>query len=337
VNKDMLKETASGLVSAGKGILATDSTEKTMNKRLKEAGIEQSAEIRRAFRELLLTSENIEEYINGVILNDEIIRQKTSGGAAFPKLLEEKGIAVGIKVDKGAQDMANFPGEKVTDGLDGLRDRLAEYKEMGVSFAKWRAVITIGRDIPTQFCINSNAECLARYAALCQEQDIVPIVEPEVVMDGDHGLERCADVTTSVLRTVFTFLKDHKVQLDGILLKSNMVLPGKESEMMVSDEDAARTTLEVLKRSVPEEVAGIVFLSGGQESVDATRRLNEISRLGDVSHKLSFSFERALMGTALTVYQGKDEMVEPAQKEFIKRARLNSLASQGKYTEEMEK
>ncbi len=232
--------------------------------------------------------------------------------------------------------MANFPGEKIAEGLDGLRDRLKEYKEMGANFAKFRTVITIGQGIPTQTCIDSNSEVLARYAALCQEIDIVPIVEPEVVMDGDHSFQRCEEVTRATLTSVFKYLDDHKVHLSGIILKPNMVLPGSESADSPSLAEISEATLQTLKRTVPSEVTGIVFLSGGQKAEDATLRLNEMNKVNDLSWKLSFSFERALEGPAMEVWKGKEENIENARKEFYKRAKLNSSASQGKYNIQME-
>ncbi len=336
MDKDLLQEVAEALVVTGKGIFAADATEGTMDKRLQGVGIIPSQEIRRFFREMLLKTDGVGEYISGVILNDEIIRQKVSDGSTFNDLVSKQGIKVGIKVDKKTHDMANFPGEKIAEGLDGLRDRLKEYKEMGASFAKFRTVITIGQNIPTQTCIDSNSEVLARYAALSQESNIVPIVEPEVVMDGNHSLQRCEDVTRAVLSSTFKYLSDHKVYLKGIILKPNMVLPGSESNESPSVEEVADVTLLVLNRTVPSDVAGVVFLSGGQKAEDATIRLNEMSKVTNLPWKLSFSFERALEGPAMEVWKGKEENITLAQKAFYKRTKLNSLACQGKYLKEME-
>jgi fructose-bisphosphate aldolase, class I len=336
MDKEILYVITEKLVAPGKGIFAADATESTMDKRLQKAGIEPSPEIRRFFREMLLKTEGIGDFISGVILNDEIIRQKVSDGGTFQELITGQGIYVGIKVDKKTHDMANFPGEKIAEGLDGLRDRLKEYKEMGASFAKFRTVITIGQGIPSQTCIDSNSEVLARYAALCQENDIVPIVEPEVVMDGDHSFQRCEDVTRATLSSTFKYLDDHKVHLRGIILKPNMVLPGVESNDNPSLGEIAEVTLQVLKRTVPPDVTGVVFLSGGQKAEDATLRLSEMNKIKDIPWKLSFSFERALEGPAMDVWKGKEENIQSARKEFYKRAKLNSLASQGGYAKEME-
>jgi fructose-bisphosphate aldolase class I len=251
--------------------------------------------------------------------------------------LEEKGIIPGIKVDKKAHPMANFPGEKITEGLDGLGDRLAEYKDLGARFTKWRAVITIGKGIPTDTCINSNAEALARFASLSQEAGLVPIVEPEVVRDGGHGIEVCEEVTYKTLKIVFNKLADHKVNLSGILLKPNMVTPGKENKNKASPEKVAEATLRCMKEVVPGEVPGIVFLSGGQTPKGATTNLNAMNILGDAPWELSFSYARALQEPVLEVWKGKDENKDKAQKELLKRARLNSLAREGKYDPEMEK
>lgn len=336
MNKDTLNKIAKELVSPGKGILATDATEESMDKRMRAVGIEPTPELRRRFRELLLTTEGVSEFISGVILNDEIIRQKTSSDKTFQEILIDKGIKVGIKVDKKTHDMANFPGEKIAEGLDGLRGRLKEYQGMGAEFAKFRTVITIGNGIPTQTCIDSNSEVLARYASLCQEANIVPVIEPEVVMDGDHSLQRCEEFTRATLVSTFKFLEDHKVYLPGIILKANMVLPGNKSNDKPSLEDVAEVTLQTLKRIVPREVFCIVFLSGGQDARDATLRLNEMNKVKDLPWPLSFSFERALEGPSLDIWAGDDFNWEKAQNEFYKRAKFNSLAIKGEYSKEME-
>lgn len=335
-NKEELENIAKALVAPGKGILATDATEGTMDKRMKAVGIESSPELRKKFRELLLTTEGISEFISGVILNDEIIRQKTSEGVDFVKIVESRGMIAGIKVDKKAYDMANFPGEKIAEGLDNLRDRFTEYKQMGAKFAKWRAVITIGDGIPTDTCIESNAEALARYAALAQEADIVPIVEPEVLMDGNHGIDRCEEVTKKVLKSVFKKLVDHKISFTGMLLKPNVVHPGKDSSEKAENEIVAERTLRTLHETVPEEVTGILFLSGGDSAPEMTQHLDLMNEKGSHPWELSFSFERALEGPALEIWKGDESNWEAAQKVFYKRAKMNSLAREGKYEKEME-
>ena len=331
-----LEVIAKQLVVEAKGILASDSSTGSIKKRFDRVGIESTEESRRAFRNLFFTTKDIEEYISGVIMFDETIRQKTDDGVPFPKLLFDKGILPGIKVDKKAWTMPNFPDEKLTEGLDGLRDRLIEYKELGAKFTKWRTVIAITTAAPTRVCIESNVDSLARYAALCQEAGLVPVVEPEVIMDGNHNIDKCAEVTKEVITAMISRLIDHKVSLEGIILKANMVLPGKDFEGEVSDEEIADKTIDTLKDSVSIRVPGVVFLSGGQSAVDATRRLNAISKIESVPWPTTFSFERALQEPSLEVWAGKEENVMESQKVFIKRAKLNSLASQGKYNNEME-
>jgi fructose-bisphosphate aldolase, class I len=336
MNEHKLNHMAKELVSRYRGILATDATEETMNKRMQAVGIDPNPELRRQFRELLLTTEGASEFISGVILNDEIIRQKTSEGVEFAKLIRSKGMIPGIKADKKAFDMANFPGEKITEGLDGLRDRLAEYGQMGAEFTKWRAVIKIGDGIPTDVCIEANAEALARYAALAQEAGLVPIVEPEVLMEGGHGIDKCAEVTGKVLKEVFKKLSAHKILFSGMLLKPNMVHPGKESDESRDDGKIAEKTLEVFSETVPDEVAGIVFLSGGDPAEEITGHLNEINLKNTHPWELSFSFERALEGPAMEIWKGSSDNWDMAQGEFLKRARLNSLARRGEYRKETE-
>jgi len=336
MDKGILTKISQELVSPGKGILATDATEATMDKRMEAVGIQPLPELRRKFRELLLTTGGISEFISGVILNDEIIRQKTSQGIDFAKLVVDQGMLCGIKVDKKAYDMANFPGEKIAEGLDGLRERFAEYSKMGAKFAKWRAVITIGEGLPTDVCIESNAESLARYAALAQEADIVPVVEPEVLMDGNHGIDKSEEVTKRVLKIVFKKLLDHRIFLEGMVLKPNIVHPGKESNETVDNETVAEKTLKVLHETVPEEVPGIFFLSGGNAAHEMTGHLDRMNEKGPHPWELSFSFERALEGPALEIWKADDANWEAAQKEFYKRASLNSLARTGKYEKEME-
>jgi fructose-bisphosphate aldolase class I len=332
-----LEKVARAIVADGKGILAADESDGTIKKRFDSIGAESTEERRRAYRELLFTTEGAEEFIGGVILFDETIRQKASDGTPFPKLLESKGIVPGIKVDTGAKPLALAAGETVTEGLDGLRERLAEYRELGARFAKWRAVITIGEDIPSEYCIWTNAHALARYAALCQEGGIVPIVEPEVLMDGDHTIERSFEVTSRTLHAVFTELRDQRVQPEGILLKPNMVLAGYGSPEQVSDEEIARQTVRCFRRHVPAAVPGIVFLSGGQSEEEATRRLNTMNAMGPHPWKLSFSYGRALQAAALKAWGGQEENVEAAQRAYYHRAKMNSAAQTGTYAPEMER
>jgi fructose-bisphosphate aldolase class I len=332
-----LQEIARAIVAEGKGILAADESSGTIKKRFDSIDVESTEDTRRAYRELLFTTEGAEEYISGVILYDETIRQETSDGTPFPKLLESKGIIPGIKVDKGATPLALAEGETITEGLDGLRERLAEYRELGARFAKWRAVISIGKRIPSEYCIWANAHALARYAALSEEAGLVPIVEPEVLMDGDHTIERSFEVTSHTLHAVFTELRDQRVQPEGILLKPNMVLPGYESSQQVSDEEIARETLRCFRRHVPAAVPGIVFLSGGQSDEDATRRLNAMNAIGRHPWKLSFSYGRALQAAALKAWRGKEENAEAAQQAYYHRAKMNSAAQLGMYTPEMER
>ena len=339
----LLKRIAQELVASGKGILAADESTGTIKKRFDAIGIESTPENHRIYRRLLFETPGIEEFISGVIMFDETLRQKAQGkpfeGKTLPEILMEKGIVPGIKVDKGTAALANFPGEKITEGLDGLRERLVEYKSMGAKFTKWRAVITIGDavpGIPTDICINSNAEALARFAAYSQEADLVPIVEPEVLMDGAHTFEKSEEVTYKTLKKVFAKLTDHRIYFPGMLLKPNWVHPGKESGTKAGDEKVARTTLKVLKETVPAEVPGIVFLSGGDSPGESTSHLDAMNELGKVPWQFSFSFGRALQEPVLKVWQGKTENIKPAQEAFYQRAKLNSLARTGAYRKEME-
>jgi len=334
---EQLNKTAEAIVADGKGILAADESSGTIKKRFDSIDVESTEETRRAYRELLFTTEGVEEYISGVILYDETIRQKTADGTPFPNLLASKGIIPGIKVDIGAKPLAHAPGETVTEGLDGLRERLAEYHELGARFAKWRAVISIGEGIPSEYCVWVNAHALARYAALVQEARLVPIVEPEVLMDGDHTIERSFEVTARTLHAVFTELRDQRVHPEGILLKPNMVLPGYDSPEQVSDDEIAHETVRCFRRHVPAAVPGIVFLSGGQSEEEATRRLNAMNAIGPHPWKLSFSYGRALQAAALKAWQGKDENVEAAQRAYYHRAKMNSAAQTGLYAPEMER
>lgn len=339
MNRETLETTAHAIVADGKGLLAADESMGTIKKRFASIDLESTEENRRAYRELLFTTEGVEAYISGVIMFDETIHQSTQNGTPFPQVLESKGIIPGIKVDLGAKDMAGFPGEKVTEGLDGLRERLAHYKELGARFTKWRAVITIGAGIPTAACLHANAHALARFAALSQEVDLVPIVEPEVLMDGDHDIELCAEVTEATLRSVFAELAEQRVYLEGTLLKPNMVLPAKGSPRQASPEEIAEATLRTFWRVVPAAVPGIVFLSGGQSPEEATRNLNAINKMamGKTPWKLSFSYGRALQDYTLKAWKGQAANVTAAQKLFYHRARCNSAAALGKYTPEMEK
>jgi fructose-bisphosphate aldolase class I len=337
MDEQKLHETAQAIVAEGKGILAADESDSTIKKRFDSIEVESTEENRQAYRELLFTTEGVEEYISGVILFDETIRQSSSDGTPFPKLLESKGVIPGIKVDKGAQPLALAEGETVTEGLDGLRGRLDEYRELGARFAKWRAVISIGQGIPSEYCLWTNAHALARYAALSQEAGLVPIVEPEVLMDGDHTIERSFEVTSRTLHAVFTELRDQRVHPEGILLKPNMVLSGYESSEQASHEQVAAETIRCFKRHVPAAVPGIVFLSGGQSDEDATANLNAMNAMGPHPWQLSFSYGRALQAPALKAWRGKKENVEAAQRAYYHRAKMNSAARTGMYAPEMER
>lgn len=332
-----LKETAQALVVPGKGILAADESEGTIKKRFDTIGVESTEENRRFYRELLFTTPGVEEFISGVIMFDETVRQKASDGKPFPQVLSEKGIISGIKVDKGTKGMAGFPGEKISEGLDGLRERFEEYKGLGAKFSKWRAVYTIGEGTPTQTCIDSNAEGLARFAALSQEAGLAPIVEPEVLMDGAHDIKKSEEVTYQTLKSVFAALAKHKVYFGGMLLKPNWVHPGKESGQEANDNEIAEVTIKVLKEVVPPEVPGIVFLSGGDSPGESTRHLDAMNEMDGAVWQLSFSFGRALQEPVLKTWMGKSENNEASQKVFYERAKLNSLARYGKYSQEMEK
>jgi fructose-bisphosphate aldolase class I len=332
-----LEETAAAIVAEGKGILAADESEGTIKKRFDSIDVESTEENRRAYRDLLFTTEGVEDYISGVILFDETIRQSSADGTPFPKLLESKGVIPGIKVDKGAKPLALAEGETVTEGLDGLRGRLEEYRELGARFTKWRAVITIGKKIPSEYCIWTNAHALARYAALSQEAGLVPIVEPEVLMEGDHTIERSFEVTSHTLHAVFTELRDQRVHPEGILLKPNMVLSGYECSEQASHEQVAVETIRCFKRHVPAAVPGIVFLSGGQSDEDATANLNAMNALGEHLWQLSFSYGRALQAPALKAWRGKEENIEAAQRAYYHRAKMNSAARTGMYAPEMER
>lgn len=329
--------TAAALVAPGKGILAADESLPTIGKRFKALGIPSTEDNRRAYRELLFTTAGLGEFISGVILFDETIRQRTKDGVPMPETLAQQGIIPGIKVDKGTTALAGFAGEKITLGLDGLRERLAEYRELGARFTKWRAVITIGEHIPTRCCIEANASALAMFAGLSQEAGLVPIVEPEVLMNGNHTIARCEEVTSITLQSVFAALFEHRVVLEQMLLKTGMVLSGAECPEQANDAVVAETTLHCLRRTVPAAVPGIVFLSGGQSDEAATQRLNAICRVGDVPWKLSFSFGRALQAPTMRIWNGSQDNAVAAQGALHHRAQCNSAALDGKYSETMEK
>ena len=333
-----LEATAMELVAPGKGILAADESNPTIEKRLKSVGVASTEESRRAYRELLFTTPGLGAFISGVILYDETIRQKTATGTPFVETLVRQGIIPGIKVDQGAKALAAFPGEKVTEGLDGLRDRLAEYAKLGARFTKWRAVVTMGAAIPTRACLDANVHALARFAALSQEAGLVPIVEPEVLMDGDHAIERHEAVTETTLRLLFCELHEHRVHLEGLLLKVNMILSGTTCARQATVAEAAQATRRCLQRSVPPAVPGIVFLSGGQSDVRATEHLDALNRMEPerVPWQLSFSFGRALQAPALKEWSGDPEKVAAAQNALLHRARCNSAARFGQYSSEME-
>jgi len=335
---DQLKETARALVAQGKGILAADESSGTIKKRFDSISLESTEENRRTYRELLFTAPDAEKYISGVIMFDETIRQGLADGTPFAEVQSKRGIIPGIKVDKGAVQLAFSPEEKVTDGLDGLRQRLVEYRELGARFTKWRAVIDIiGDSIPSSYCLDVNAHALARYAALCQEEGLVPIVEPEVLMDRDHTIDRCYEVTIETLERVFAELNGQRVELEGMLLKPNMVVPGKKCSQQVDHRAIAERTIAALRHAVPAAVPGIVFLSGGMSDEDATARLNEMNKLGPHPWELSFSYGRALQAAALDAWKGDPSNFEAGQKAFSHRAKMNSLARSGKYDESMER
>jgi fructose-bisphosphate aldolase class I len=331
-----LETTAAEMVADGKGILAADESNGTMTKRLEAVGAPSTPDTRRRFRELLVTTPGAGHAISGVILYDETIRQSGSDGTLFPQLLDGLGMIPGIKVDTGVKPLAGADGEKVTEGLDGLRERLAEYRSLGARFAKWRAVLSIGQATPSRYCIAVNAHALARYAALCQEAGIVPIVEPEVLMDGEHTIERSAQVTEETLRAVFAELLDHRVLLEGMVLKPNMVLAGYQCPQQPSVQDVAQHTLAVLRRVVPAAVPGIAFLSGGQTDELASAHLSAINAAGDAPWELSFSYGRALQAAPLKAWAGQEANARAAQAAFEHRARCNAQARKGRYSPKLE-
>ena len=327
---------AKQLVAEGKGILAADESTGTIKKRLDSIGVESTEANRRAYRDLLFTTEGAEEFISGVILYDETIRQESADGTPFPRLLESRGIVPGIKVDLGAKDLAGAPGETITEGLDGLRERLAEYFELGARFTKWRAVISIGPDLPSDYCIWANAHALARYAALSQESGLVPIVEPEVMMDGEHTIDQSYNVTVRVLQALYTELFDQRVEREGTLLKTNMVVSGYDCPEQADVDTVAQETVRCLLNTVPGSVPGVVFLSGGMSDEDATARLNAMNQKEAQPWELSFSYGRALQAPALKAWGGQEAKVEDAQKAFYRRAKFNGAARSGSYAPEWE-
>ena len=332
MNLQALEATANAMVAKGKGILAADESSPTIKKRFDSIGAESTEENRRFYREMLFTSAGAGDYISGVILFDETLRQSTRDGQPFSQYLSERGMIPGIKVDKGAKALAGFEGEKVTEGLDGLRERLDEYRQLGAGFAKWRAVITIAESIPSEFCIHANAHALARYAALCQEAGLVPIAEPEVLMDGTHDIQHCEQVTNDTLERVFAELEGHRVALSGIVLKPNMVISGTEAANRAGPQEVAEATVRTLAANVPAAVPGIAFLSGGQSAEEATEHLSLMNALGEHPWQLSFSYGRALQAPALQAWSGSPDRFDAGQAAFLKRARLNGLARSGDYS-----
>jgi fructose-bisphosphate aldolase class I len=337
MNIDELNSVARAIVAKQKGVLAADESSPTIKKRFDSVKVESTEENRRRYREILFTADGIERYIGGVILFDETLRQSTRDGTPFAKLLASRGIIPGIKVDKGAKALALYPGDKVAEGLDGLRDRLAEYKQLGAKFAKFRAVIEIDEhNVPSAFGIRANAHALARYAALCQEVDIVPIVEPEVLMDGAHDIDRCERVTSQVLEAVFAELDAHRVVFDGMLLKPNMVIAGMKCPKQAGVRQVAEATIRCLRRYVPAAVPGIVFLSGGQSAEDATDHLNAMNAMGPQPWQVSFSYGRALQAPVLAAWKGQESNSAAAQRALLQRCKLNGLARDGQYARAME-
>jgi fructose-bisphosphate aldolase class I len=331
-----LNKVANAMVAPGRGVLAADESAGTCKKRFAAIGVESTEENRRDYRELLFRSKGMAN-ISGVILFDETIRQRAKDGTPLAKIIEQAGSLPGIKVDKGTKPIPFYPEEVITEGLDGLRERLVEYRGLGAKFCKWRAVIDIGPGIPSYYCVKANADALARYAALCQDENLVPIVEPEVLMDGDHDIDRCYQVSELALKALFHELYLARVKLEGMVLKPNMVVPGKKSAKQASVDEVAEKTLRVLKECVPAAVPGIAFLSGGQSDLDATARLNAMNRMGGGPWKITFSYSRALQAAPQKAWSGKVENVPAAQAAFTHRAAMNGLASMGKWSPELEK
>ena len=331
-----IEDIAKKMCAKGKGILAADESTGTMEKRLKSVGVESNEKNRLNFREILSSSSAMKDYIGGVILFDETIRQKSKNGISIPELISKNNSIPGIKVDKGAKSLAGSQNEKVTEGLDGLGSRLKEYYDLGARFTKWRAVYSIDKDKPSKQCIKSNAHALARYAALVQEANMVPIVEPEVLMDGDHDIDTCYKITTQVLNECYNELEIHNVNLSGTILKPNMILPGSLSKKKVSNEEIAEKTLDCLKKNVPSEVPGVAFLSGGQSEVEATKNLNEINKKNDTNFLITFSYGRALQQSALKTWSKEMKNIEKVQKVFNHRAMMNGLSSKAEWFEKLE-
>jgi len=336
MNHSELEHIAKAMVAQGKGILAADESSGTIKKRFDKISLESTADSRRAYRDMLFTTPGMQDHISGVILYDETLRQSSLAGVPFAKHLTDLGVVPGIKVDMGAKPLAGFPGDTVTEGLDGLRERLAEYHSLGARFAKWRGVIDIGEDYPSDFALQANAHALARYAALCQEAGIVPIVEPEVLMDGDHSIETCEQVTSAALLAVFAQLAEQHVHLEGMILKPNMVISGKKNANRASPQAVAEATVRTLKRHVPSAVPGIAFLSGGQSPAEAALHLSLINQVGSLPWQVTFSYGRALQDAALMAWAGQSANLGAGQREFGKWARLNGLARSGRYTAGME-
>jgi fructose-bisphosphate aldolase class I len=338
MNLAELNKVAQAMVAPGRGILAADESSGTIKRRFDAIGVECTEDNRRDYRELMFRAkEAMSKYISGVILYEETLKQKCKDGASMVQVIEQCGSLPGIKVDKGIKPLPFSPGEVITEGLDGLGERLAEYRKLGAKFAKWRAVIDIGKDIPTYNCIKANAHALARYAALCQQEGIVPIVEPEVLMDGEHDIGRCFEVTERTLKIVFDELFDAHVQLEGIVLKPNMIVPGKKSGQKISVQEVAEKTVTVLKLCVPAAVPGIAFLSGGQSDEDATAHLDAMNKIGGLPWKLTFSYGRALQAPVQKTWAGKSENVAAAQRAFSHRAEMNGLAALGQWKKDLEK
>jgi fructose-bisphosphate aldolase, class I len=337
MDKALLSKTAAAMVAKGKGVLAADESSGTCETRFKTINTPCTEENRRAYRGLLFTTPGVEKFVSGVILFDETIRQKTDDGVLYPDYLAKKGILPGIKVDAGAKNLALCSGEKVTEGLDGLRERLAAYFKLGARFAKWRAVITIGDGLPSHACLYANAHALARYAALCQEASIVPMIEPEVLLDGDHSIERCEEVTEATLRATYAAIAAYNVSVEHLILKTSMVVSGKANARQAGVDEVAERTVRVLKRTVPAAQPGIVFLSGGQSDVAATAHLNAMAAMKGLPWPLTFSYSRALQNPALNTWRGQSANAAAAQRAFHHRAHMNGLAAEGKWKPELEK
>ncbi len=337
MNLSILSATAKAMVAPGKGVLAADESDATCKKRFDSVNVECTEENRRQYREMLLGAPGLEQYVSGIILHEETINQSASDGTPFPKLLEQKGILPGIKVDKGSKALALHAGEEVTEGLDKLRERLAEFSALGAKFAKWRAVINIGNGIPSGACLTGNAHALARYAALCQEADIVPMVEPEIIIEGDHSIERCYEETKKMMQALYRELGEQGVALEGTIMKVSMVIAGKKAAQQSTPKEVAAATVKLLKETVPSNLAGVVFLSGGQGDEQATENLDEMNKMGKLSWPLSFSYARSIQNPVLKIWaQDLRANVDKARAALIFRAKMNSLASLGQYDKKLE-